>query len=137
MGLHTLRSIPYGTKRDVWHFRTSADTQQLCSFICQYATSLFSYVMFILFLPGDCSLYILHYLDRLRCHYFYHRKTRMAHRSKRCDLRIGFFLVFQWIIAKIHPSDCHFIIGYFLIWRTRMANVPLLYTCQYFMGRAS
>ena len=81
--------------------------------------------------------YILHYLDRLRCHYFYHRKTRMAHRSKRCDLRIGFFLVFQWIIAKIRPSDCHFIIGYFLIWRTRMANVPLLYTCQYFMGRAS
>ena len=49
---------------------------------------------------------------------------------------LAFFLFFSGLLRK-YASDCHFIIGYFLIWRTRMANVPLLYTCQYFMGRAS
>lgn len=35
LGLHTLRSIPYGIKRGMFGiFCTSVDTQQLCSFIC-------------------------------------------------------------------------------------------------------
>lgn len=103
MGLHTLRSIPYGTKRDVWHFRTSADTQQLCSFICQYATSLFSYVVFILFLPGDCSLYILHYLDSCGAITFIIGKPGWHIGASGVIYGLAFFLFFSGLLRKYAP----------------------------------
>ena len=120
------------------YFDSSADTQRVQSFTGKYNCLYFScHGVLFYFYRGIAGKYFYAHLARRRTTYLPDRKTGMAHRCQRIDLRTCLLSLFQWYSPQICSTHCHLFTCHLFIWRDYMAYVSLFLPHQYVVGRTS